>query len=597
MKSFKKLLAAIIALSAIISCTASAEAADNTVNITVSTSRERKTISPYIYGVSSELMDNNVSATSVRAGGNRFSAYNWETNASNAGADWKHISDDYFRQFMTDELYDTPGGVAINLSEKCAEKNAYSLMTLQMLGYVSADLGGTVSEEETAPSARWNKVEFRKGTAFDDVPDTSDGVVYMDEFVNYLVNTLGDSRSENGIKGYSLDNEPALWTDTHPRVHPEKANCEEIIEKSKALAGAVKEIDPHAEIFGPALFGYGAYVDFSGAYDWELIKYEKDYRWFIDYYLDEMKKAEDETGVRMLDVLDVHFYTEAKGKCGKRYCDHYDDRDCVKAILNSPRSLWDSSYQEDSWIVDTGAEFLPLLPNLQQSVDKYYPDTKLAITEYNFGGSGDICGSIAEADALGLFAKYGVYAANLFVDEADYQCAAINLYRNYDGSGGCFGDTLVYCETDNIETSTAYAAINGDNDEVLTLVVTNKSFDEKTTANIKIEDGSSYNNVHIYGVSKTSPEVLDITESCSVSISDGTVSYEMEPKSVSLLVISKEQDYSAVSEIQESQEPQETQNIQQNQNKKADVKPWLIFGILVVAAAGIAAVLKIKKKT
>ena len=177
MKSFKKLLAAITALSAIISCTTNAEAADNTVNITVSTSRERKTISPYIYGVSSELMDNNVSATSVRAGGNRFSAYNWETNASNAGADWKHISDDYFRQFMTDELYDTPGGVAINLSKKCAEKNAYSLMTLQMLGYVSADLGGTVSEEETAPSARWNKVEFRKGTAFDDVPDNSDGVV------------------------------------------------------------------------------------------------------------------------------------------------------------------------------------------------------------------------------------------------------------------------------------------------------------------------------------------------------------------------------------------------------------------------------------
>ncbi len=597
MKSFKKILAAITALSAIISCTAGAEAADGgTVNITVSTSKERKIISPYIYGVSSELMDNNVSTTSVRAGGNRFSAYNWETNASNAGADWKHISDDYFRQFMTDELYGTPGGVAINLSRKCTEKNAYSIMTLQMLGYVSADLGGTVSEEETAPSARWDKVEFKKGTDFADVPDTEDGVVYMDEFVNYLVKTLGDSQSENGIKGYSLDNEPALWTDTHPRVHPEKAGCEEIINKSKALAKAVKDIDPHAEIFGPALFGYGAYVDFSGAYDWELVKFEKDYRWFIDYYLDEMKKAEDETGIRLLDVLDVHFYTEAKGKCGKRYCDHYDDRDCVKAILDSPRSLWDSSYQEDSWIVDTGAEFLPLLPNLQQSVDKYYPDTKLAITEYNFGGSGDICGSIAEADALGLFAKYGVYAANLFVDEADYQCAAINLYRNYDGKGGSFGDTLVYCETDNVEISTAYAAVKGDNDDVLTIVVTNKSFDEKTTAQIKIEDGSDYKNVRVYGVSSTSPEVLDITNSSNFNVSDETVSYEMEPKSVSLLVISKEQNSSEVSEIQENRETKEVQNVQQN-NKEANRKPWFIIGALVAAAAVIAVVLKIKKKS
>lgn len=587
MKSFKKNLAAILALSAVISYTASAEATNNNmVNITVSTLRERKTISPYIYGVSSELMDKNVSATAIRAGGNRFSAYNWETNASNAGSDWKHVSDDYFQQMLPNELDNIPGGVAINLSRKCAEKNnAYSLMTLQMLGYVSADLLGTVNDDETAPSARWNKVKFRKDTAFADQPDKEDGVVYIDEFVNYLVNILGDSQSENGIKGYSLDNEPALWRDTHPRVHPEKAGCEEIIEKSKALASAVKDIDPNAEIFGPALFGYGAYTDFSGAQDWELVKLGKDYRWFIDYYFDEMKNAEEETGVRLLDVLDVHFYTEAKGECGKRYCDHYNDKNCVKAILNSTRSLWDSSYKEDSWIVETGAEFLPLLPNLQQSVDKYYPGTKLAITEYNFGGSNDICGSIAEADALGLFAKYGVYAANLFADDADYQCAAINLYRNYDGSGGCFGDTLVYCETDNVEISTAYAAINGNNDDVLTLIVTNKSFDEKTTANIKIEDGSNYKNVHIYGVSSTSPEVLDITESCSVSISDDMVSYEMDPKTVSLLVISKEQNPLTVPEVQE------------NYDKEVNVKPWMIFGVLAVAAAGIAAVLRIRKKS
>lgn len=84
----------------------------------------------------------------------------------------------------------------------------------------------------------------------------------MDEFVNYLVNTLGDSQSENGIKGYSLDNEPALWRDTHPRVHPDKAGCAEVVDKSKSLAKAIKTIDPNAEIFGPALFGYGAIQTF-----------------------------------------------------------------------------------------------------------------------------------------------------------------------------------------------------------------------------------------------------------------------------------------------------------------------------------------------
>lgn len=588
MKRYKKILSAVIALSAIISYTANAgvqanAANSNTVNITVNASSEKKPISPYIYGISSELMDRDVSCTAIRAGGNRFSAYNWETNSSNAGSDWKHMSDRYFQQDLPDDLKKTPGAVAINLSRKCAEKNnAYSLMTLQMAGYVSADFLGTVKEEETAPSERWNRVEFRKDTAFAAEPDKDDGVVYMDEFVNYLVNTLGDSQSENGIKGYSLDNEPGLWKGTHSRVHPEQTGCAEIVDKSKALAKAVKDVDPHADIFGPALFGYGAFTNLAGAPDWASVKQNGDYRWFIDYYLDEMKKAEDETGVRLLDVLDVHFYTEAKGKCGKRYCEHYTDKDCVKEILNSTRSLWDSSYKEDSWIVDTGAEFLPLLPNLQQSVDKFYPGTKLAITEYNFGGNNDVCGSIAEADALGLFAKYGVYAANIFVGDADYQCAAIDLYRNYDGNGGSFGDTLVYCETDNVELSTAYAAINGGNDDVMTLVVTNKAFDEKTTASIKIEDGSDYKYVRLYGINGTSPTVLDMTDSNSVSISEGTVSYEMEPKTVSMLVISKNKDFSAGGE---------------GQSEKSGRGLWAAVGAAaVVLVGGAIAVLKIKRK-
>lgn len=361
----------------------------------------------------------------------------------------------------------------------------------------------------------------------------------------------------------------------------------EIIEKSKALASAVKKVDPHVEIFGPALFGYGAYTNFSGAPDWNLVSQNKDYRWFIDYYLDEMKKAEDETGIRLLDVLDIHFYTEARGACRTRYCNHYTDRDCVKAIVNSTRSLWDSGYKEDSWITETGAEFFPLLPNLQQSIDKYYPNSKLAITEYNFGGSGDICGSIAQADALGLFAKYGVYAANLFAGDADYQCAAINLYTNYNGKGEGFGDTLVYCESDNVELSTAYAAVDSDNDDVITLVLTNKSFDEKTAANIKIEGGDC-KNVNIYSIDSASAEVIDITESSIFSVSDNTVSYEMNPKTVSLLVISKEK----------TSLTQESLPVQDEESNDASSFSYIILicAVVVITAICIIAALAIKRK-
>lgn len=305
----RNLAAFMAAMSIMLSCTLSVSGTSlgRTVNITVDTGKDRKAISPYIYGVNAELMENDVSCKAVRAGGNRYSAYNWETNASNAGADWKNISDGYFQQNVPEDMKDKPGCAALKLNEVCTAKGAYPLMTLQLAGYVSADMNGEVSKAERAPSDRWKKVELVKGDEFSLTPDLNDGTVYMDEFVNYLVNTLGDSQN-GGIRGYSLDNEPGLWSSTHSLVHPEKTTCAEIVEKSVTMSKAVKDIDPNAEIFGPALFGYGAFTNFADAPDWKEIKNDNpEYKWFIDYYLDEMKKAEDENGRRLLDVLDVHF--------------------------------------------------------------------------------------------------------------------------------------------------------------------------------------------------------------------------------------------------------------------------------------------------
>ena len=49
-----------------------------------------KAISPWIYGSNSTNIANR---TFDRSGGNRTTGYNWENNASNAGADWYHHSD------------------------------------------------------------------------------------------------------------------------------------------------------------------------------------------------------------------------------------------------------------------------------------------------------------------------------------------------------------------------------------------------------------------------------------------------------------------------------------------------------------------------
>lgn len=532
------ILTAFSAGASLISYRTFAEQQSAVSKITVTPSEHIKKISPYIYGVNSGVDLNKVSAGSIRLGGNRMSAYNWENNMSNAGSDYYNLSDMYLITDVPDEFKRVPGGPALALSDQAQKHNVpYTLLTLQMLGYVTSSKKGRVGEENAAPSDYWVKVENRKGGEFTLEPDKKDGTIYNDEYLNYLFSKLGKSDSGTGIKAFALDNEPALWKHTHSLVQKSSLSCEELVRKSVDLAAVVKEMDGGAEVFGPSLFGYSAFNTFAGAPDWQQLKDANGYRWFIDYYLDEMHKAEESVGTRLLDVLDIHYYTEAKGVCGERSCRHYDNDGCVKARLDSVKSLYDETYREDSWITDTGAEFFPLLPNLQQSIDKYYPDTKIAFTEYNFGGGDHISGAVAQADMLGIFAEYGVYFASIWsFDNNDYQLAAINMFTNYDGGRSGFGDTLVKSEYETGDVS-VYSAVDGEDGGDVRIIVTNRSIHEEKSVEITVASEEEYRNAEVFSLYGDSPEIKSMP--AVEEIVGNTFSYTLPPLSVTEFAVHK----------------------------------------------------------
>lgn len=511
------------------------------VEITIKPDAEHKEISPYIYGVNDGVYLKAVSAKSLRIGGNRLTAYNWETNASNAGSDWKNTSDTWLVSKLPMDQQTKPSALGLYLSETAKTYDIpLTLLTLQMCGYVSADINGGVNESEKAPSDRWYKVENRINSDFPDTPNLNDNIVYMDEYVNYLVKNLGDSTTATGIKAFALDNEPSLWSGTHSLIWQEPLKCSELIQKSSALASAVKDVDANALIFGPALYGFNAYTGFQDAPDWQQIKADSRYRWFIDYYLDSMKQESDKAGKRLLDVLDIHYYTEAKGPCGVRSsnCMQFNNDDCLDARMQSTRILYEEGYIEDSWIGQWGKDFLPILPNIQKSIDQYYPDTKIAITEYNFGGGTDISGGVAQADALGSYAKYGVFCANLWA-QTDilpmYQYSAINLYTNYNGNGTGFGNTLVKADSSNVEPSTVYAAIDDENTDTIRVILTNKSVKENTPALVTIDGDKNYQCAEVYTLTSEANTIK--RQKNLTGIESNTFIYEMPAMSVTELVL------------------------------------------------------------
>ncbi len=586
----KKFAAAVITAAVLgVAMSMGVFAENEPIKITVTPSEGHKAVSPYIYGVNSGADLSAVSAKSFRLGGNRLSAYNWENNVSNAGSDWKNSSDMHLIQNIADEFKPVPAGVILNAADEAKRGGVpYTLITLQMLGYTSSEKKGNVHEEDAAPSDYWFKVVNRKGGEFGEKPNRDDDVVYMDELLNYLITKLGKSDTETGIKAYSLDNEPALWHHTHSLVQREQLTCSELIEKSVDLASVVKEMDGGAEVFGPALFGYSAYDSLAGAPDWNGIKQENGYRWFIDFYLDEMHKAEAANGTRLLDVLDLHYYTEAKGACGERSCSHYDNDECVKARLDSVRSLYDPDYRENSWIIDTGAKFFPLLPNVQQSIDKYYPGTKLAFSEYNFGGGDHISGGVCEADMLGIFAEYGVYFAAIWsFDQNEYQLGAINMFTNYDGEGNGFGDTLVRSKHSDGDIS-VYSSIDGEDANTVKIIVTNRSIHDDTYVSITLSSENAYGSAEVYSLYGDSPLVrrLDGVD----EISENSFTYTLPALSVTEFVVSVPQNAPEISSDVVSDSVG-------SENGGSNVLPFAIGGAAAVgAAAAVTAVVRGKKK-
>lgn len=472
------------------------------VQFTINTHAQRHAISPFIYGTN-QNMNGSERFTAFRQGGNRMTGYNWENNFSNAGSDWYHSSDNYLTWVVgiPSSQERIPGIVVTRFAEQNNASGAKSLVTLQMAGYVARDGRQTVSEAQTAPSVRWREVKFRKQAPFSLNPDTTDAFVYMDEQVHFLINRYGRS-SEGGIWGYSLDNEPALWPFTHPRIHPSAPTYREISDKGIILSHAVKQLDPDALIFGPVLYGISAYIDFQGAPDKSTEG--AGYDWFISYYLHRMKQASDTCGIRLLDVLDLHWYPEARGD--NRITDQNATTSAdIQARLQAPRTLWDTGYYENSWIGQWRKEYLPLIPYIKKSINTYYPGTRLAFTEYTYGGGNHISGGLAQADVLGIFGKYGIFAAMHWLTGAsDYISAGFRLFRNYDGNGGSFGDTSVFSSTSDKVNSSVYASVTGPTDSSLHIVVINKNTTSSISGTFSISAGTNYQACKIWGMNKNS---------------------------------------------------------------------------------------------
>jgi hypothetical protein len=444
-------------------------------------------ISPWIYGLNfyTSVTGAPPRLNLDRAGGDRWTAYNWETNASNAGSDYLYENDDYLSASTT------PAEAIRSIIAADQGLGMASVMTVQLQGLVAGDENGPVSVANPPDMTRFKTVVDMKGTVssvpFTITPPTTDAYVFMDEFLwamDQKFTGLGIFGASPALPTFvSLDNEPELWNSTHLEVQgPNPVSSDDYITKTINLTQALKNQFPNVQIFGPVHYG------FEGIYNWqgELSATPDGSNWFPDKYLPALKAASDTYGKPLIDVYDFHWYSEATD--GTTRVTNLTSASLtaaqVQAIVQSPRSLWDPTFTENSWITnDVLGEPIQILPRLQSKINAEFPGTRISITEYENGGDNHIAGTIAQADNLGIFGSQGVYAATLWpLNTCPYILAGFRAFRGFDGASADFGDTSLHATSSNVQNVVVYASLDSTTPGRVVFVAINRSTASQVTA-------------------------------------------------------------------------------------------------------------------
>lgn len=512
--------------------------------ISIDAAAARHPISPLIYGVCWATSDQLTALNSPlnRSGGNATTCYNWRQNVSGHAADW------YFESLP--EGPGVPGKSVDDFITSAKAGGAQPMVTVPMLGWV-AKLGpnraklGSFSVAKYGPQQKTDPYTPDDGNGVK--PDGKNDVTGNDPndantpsspalekpWIARLTSKWGTA-AKGGVPYYLMDNEPALWSSTHRDVHPKPQTMDEELKDVLAYGAMVKSVDPGAKICAPESWGFQAYLHsaadsaYRAAHGYKGHPEQDSHGGLpmIPWLLDQMRQYQKRTGKRLLDVLTVHIYPQA----GERGDDVSDKITALRA--RSTRALWDLNYTDESWINDK----IVLIPRLKGWVAKYYPGTKIGVTEYNWGAENTISGATSQADIWGIFGREGLDLATRWTTpvESTPTFKAMQLYRNYDSQKSTFGETSVSDRAPDPDSLSSFAAIRK-SDGALTIMVIDKSLHGGGSVIINLSHFKPSAKAQVWQLTSTN-KIIHLPDA---AVSGDAINATVPAQSVTLFVVGK----------------------------------------------------------
>jgi len=290
------------------------------VLVTVDANAEKRPVSHYIFGKNNVLPStflNNGSNTEVtkaneagvrfvrQGGGNNSTKYNWRQKLS-SHPDW--YNNVYANNW---------DAAAKNLTDKMP--GVQGMWSFQLLGKVAANTQNNFPDWTYNGSKWWDGVH--QNLAGGGVVNPAGGGkalvegnpdLYLKEWPADSTVGILDKWFGAGGLGYdttwyrywTMDNEPEIWSGTHDDVMKTQILAEEFMQLYFKVAKAARAKFPGIKLSGPV-----------PANEWQWYRYGNDgisykgkkYCW-LEYFILRNAEEEKETGIKLLDILDIHYY-------------------------------------------------------------------------------------------------------------------------------------------------------------------------------------------------------------------------------------------------------------------------------------------------
>jgi hypothetical protein len=519
--------------------------ANPAITINIDAAVNRYPIDPRIYGVAwapSTATLTDLGATLNRWGGNAMSRYNWAFSTANRAKD-------YYFENIPDNVSSGDGSNGKSADDfigMTKAAGAEPIITIPMMGLLPKDrsirCGYLISKYGPQQDAdfEWRpdcgNGRFPGGARMLHVNDPSDtSAVYPSthqmDWIEHLLATWG-SASNGGVRYYSLDNEPALWSFDHWDVHPNGSTYDEVWSKMAEYGAGIRATDPDAVITGIEEWGWTGY--FVSGLDHEngdgADRAAHGGVNYAEWLLQQAAAYEETNDVRILDVAALHYYPQ-DGEFSN------DTSTAMQEKRNrSTRSLWDPNYLDESWIGDDLVEggIVKLIPRLREWVANNYPGTLTGITEYNWGAESHINGATAQADILGIFGRERLDIGVRWTTPAAQSHAykAFKMYRNYDGNQSRFGDLTVSTSVPDPDEVSAFASLRT-SDRKMTVMIVAKTLTDSTPVTVNLANFLPSGPAQRWQLDSANA----ITQLADVAVAGSSLSLSVPAQSISLLVI------------------------------------------------------------